>query len=139
MPPTKPTLLYDGECGLCRVAVHSWQPVTGAEVDYLPAQDSGTRRRFPEIPEAQLTGSVQLVETDGRIYTAAEAIFRALARRRGWRWPLRAYRFFPMFAGASERAYRFVASRRDGISRFMHWGEGLDMAKPSSGDSKVIH
>jgi predicted DCC family thiol-disulfide oxidoreductase YuxK len=138
MPPPKPTLVYDGECGLCCVAVHSWQPVTGAEVDYLPARDAGTRARFPEIPDAQVLASVQLVETDGGIYTGAEAIFRALARGRSWHWPLRAYRSFPTFAGATERAYRFVARRREGLSRFMHWCESLHITRPSCGRSKII-
>jgi predicted DCC family thiol-disulfide oxidoreductase YuxK len=120
VPPTKPVLVYDGDCALCRSLVRRLQPVLGGRVDCQPAQDGDAEKRFPEIPDASLATSVQLVETDGQVYAGAEALFRTMALGRGWRRPLRAYRCSPAFARAAEWVYRFVADRRTVWPRLGH-------------------
>ena len=45
-PPGKPLLVYDGDCGFCKLWIRRWQRTTGARVDYLPFQDAGIAGRF---------------------------------------------------------------------------------------------
>ena len=37
-PQARPLLLYDGDCGFCRLWVSRWRGITGEHVDYEPFQ-----------------------------------------------------------------------------------------------------
>ena len=111
-PPSKPLLIYDGDCGFCRFWIRRWKQMSGEKVDYLPAQDARVLAEFPEIPPERFAVSVQLVDTDGSVFSGAEAVLRALACGTGRRWPLRAYLSVPLFARCAERSYRLVADHR---------------------------
>ena len=120
-PPVQPVLIFDGECRFCRRWVRHWRRVSGDCVEYLAFQDARVTERFPGIPRASLEQAVQLVEPDGRVSSGAEAVFR-LSRWAGVRrWPLRLYEASPLFARATEWAYRVVARRRAGISAITRW------------------
>lgn len=113
MTPAKvdhPVLVFDGDCGFCRQTVARLKAVTGERIEYLPFQDAG--ERFAAIPAELFTRSVHLVEPNGRVTRAAEAVFRTLAiggNRRGMLW---CYRHVPLFAPFSEFGYRAVARLR---------------------------
>src|SRR5437016_3391438 len=109
-PPPKPLLIFDGDCGFCRAWVERWRQLTGDRVDYAPAQEVAAR--FPEIPAEHFKRAVQLVETDGAVYSAAEAAFRSLSYSRSKRWPLWAYRHVPGFAAVTEWGYGLIARHR---------------------------
>ena len=114
--PAKPLLIYDGECNFCKFWILRWQRCTRERVDYAASQEEQIAERFPEIPRARFDGSVQLVETDGRVYSGAEAVFRLLSYG-GWgKWPLWIYQQTPGLSPIAEWAYRFVARRRTGFS-----------------------
>ena len=36
----KPTLIFDGKCGFCRIWIEYWKQLTGDTVDYAASQDS---------------------------------------------------------------------------------------------------
>ena len=123
-PPAKPLLVFDGDCNFCRYWIARWQRITGDRIDYLPFQDPAIAERFPEIPRARFDQAVQLIETDGRVYSSAGAVFRSLAY--GRRWPLRAYQRVPGFAPVTEFAYGLVARHRTFFSFLTRllWGTG---------------
>jgi len=115
MLSSRPLLIYDGECGFCRVWIARWRRVTGDRVEYAPYQEVAAR--FPEIPPERFRRSVQLLEPDGRWSQGAEAVFRSLASvpdRGGMLW---LYRCVPGFAPLSEACYRVVAANRPLLSR----------------------
>ncbi|GHB94079.1 hypothetical protein GCM10007047_07160 [Cerasicoccus arenae] len=72
---------------------------------------------YPEIPEADFAKAVQLVDVDGAIYPAAQAVFRALATQPKYAWLLRFYQGSQIFATISEWVYRRVANNRSLISK----------------------
>jgi predicted DCC family thiol-disulfide oxidoreductase YuxK len=111
-PPAKAVMVYDGDCNFCSLWIHRWQQTTGDHLDYLPSQDPTVAASFPEVPRSQFETAVQLIETDGRVYGGAEAVFRALARKPRARWLLHWYERGPAFARASEWAYRFIVRHR---------------------------
>ena len=79
--PSKPLMLFDGDCHFCRRWIERWRDMTGEEVEYASFQEAGAR--FPEIPRREFERAVQLVETDGTVVGGAEAVFRSLAYGRG--------------------------------------------------------
>ncbi len=125
MPVTCPTLVYDGDCGICRTWVDYWHQLTGNVADYRPYQKAAPD--FPEIPAEDFKRAMTLIEPDGRVTSGAAATFRLLtyARSRGgWWW---AYEHVPGIGVVSEAAYTFLSQRR-GLLAFLTralWGTPL--------------
>jgi predicted DCC family thiol-disulfide oxidoreductase YuxK len=109
-PPARPVLIFDGECAFCRQWVDRWRAAAGDGLDLEPAQTAADR--FPEIPPAEFVRAVQLIDTDGRVFSAAEAIIRVRALATHHTWLRTAYERLPGFAPATEAVYRFVARHR---------------------------
>ncbi len=79
--PAKPLMIYDGHCNFCKFWIIRWQQATAGRVDYAASQEPRVREQFPEIPRERFEESVQFIETDGRVYSGAEAVFRSLTYR----------------------------------------------------------
>jgi predicted DCC family thiol-disulfide oxidoreductase YuxK len=105
--------------------------LTKDAVDYLPMQDPRITEKFPEIPRSRLDAAVQFIATDGLVYSGAEAVFRALAHRPGWQWPLRVHETSPTFARLAGQAYRFVAEHRPWFSALTKWCWGRHVEAPT--------
>ena len=124
-PPPKPLIIWDGECHFCRGWIERWKEITGGEVDYESYQQLG--EKFPEIPREQFERSVVLVETDGPVFSGAEAVFRSLRCRSSKKWLVWSYYHVPGFATVSEAFYRIVASNRKAASAVTRllWGDDV--------------
>jgi predicted DCC family thiol-disulfide oxidoreductase YuxK len=109
-PRVRPVLLFDGECTFCRRWGDRWREAAGDGLDLETAQTAADR--FPEIPPAEFARAVQLIDTDGRVFSGAEAIIRARALATPHTWLRTAYERLPGFAPAAEAVYRFVARHR---------------------------
>src|SRR5438093_1012824 len=101
-PPSKPVMIFDGDCAFCRLWIRRWTQTTADRVEYLPYQDSAVASRFPELPRADFERAVHLIETDGAVFRGAAAAFRALAANPKERWPLEWYVRWPAFAQLTE-------------------------------------
>ncbi|TMG96609.1 MAG: DUF393 domain-containing protein [Betaproteobacteria bacterium] len=125
MSQARPTLVYDGDCGICRYWVDYWQGLTGERVIYRPYQEAAVD--FPAIPLEAFEHAIQLIEPDGRIHSGAAATYRVLCHvpgRGAWWW---LYAHVPGFAAVSERSYAFIARRRGLLNRVskLLWGPAL--------------
>ncbi len=105
--------------------------MTGERVAYAPYQEVG--EQSPQISPQEFARAVQLIDTDGQVYSGPEAVFRALAKvpGKGWGWWL--YRHVPGFAPVSRAVYRFVAGHRRGLSTLTQWLWGRHL-EPSTYD-----
>ena len=130
-PPPKPLMVFDGDCNFCTLWIRRWQQMTGDAVDYLPAQDPHITAQFPEIPREQFDTAVQLIETDGSIYSGAEAVFRTLAHNPKRQWPRRFYERSVPFADLTEWAYGLVADNRTFFSLLTRWFWGRHVEQPA--------
>jgi predicted DCC family thiol-disulfide oxidoreductase YuxK len=122
-PPERHVLVFDGDCGFCRFWVARWRHRTGSAVEYVPFPAAEGAPRFPDIPRERFARAVQLIEPDGRVFEAAEAVAR-LSALGGNRLPRWAYAHVPGVAPVSERAYRVIADHRSvaaAATRFL-WG-----------------
>jgi len=116
MHDSRPLLVYDGDCDFCRKWIARWRRATGERVDYAPYQEVAAR--FPGIEPERFKCAVQLIEPDGRVSRAAEAVFRSLSYRPGRGWLLWLYLRVAPFAALSEWGYSLVARHRGRFSSF---------------------
>src|ERR1700726_3981293 len=124
-PPPKPLMIWDGECHFCRRWIERWREITGGAIDYATSQEN--KERFPEIPREQFERAVIYIETDGSVYSGAEAVVRSLRCRSSKRWLAWSYGHVPGFAPVSESLYKIIASNRSfasAITRLL-WGDDV--------------
>ena len=60
-PPSKPLMVFDGDCNFCTLWIRRWQQLTDDAVEYLPSQDASVTARFPEIPCERFATAVQQI------------------------------------------------------------------------------
>ncbi|MDQ3115619.1 MAG: lipase maturation factor family protein [Verrucomicrobiota bacterium] len=127
-PPAKPLLVYDGDCGFCKLWIARWREETGDAVEYQPLQEAA--ERFPEVPREEFERAVKLIEPDGSVRSGAAAVYGSLGAggQPLNRW---SYDHVRGFAAASELGYRFIASHRElahGVTKLL-WGN--DVRQPT--------
>src|SRR5438034_1367346 len=123
--PSKPLIIWDGECHFCRRWIERWREITRDTVDYATSQESA--ERFPEIPREQFERSVIYIEADSSVFFGAEAVFRSLRCRSSKKWLAWSYEHVPGFAAVLESFYRIIASNRrfaSAITRLL-WGDDI--------------
>jgi predicted DCC family thiol-disulfide oxidoreductase YuxK len=126
-PPSKPLLVFDGDCQFCRRWIARWKNATGEAVDYVSFQELTAAGRFPEIPVENFAEAVHLILPDGSVSRGAEAVFRSLAEGGHYRWLLGLYRKVPPFTDLSELLYEEVALHRTALSQLdrIYAGPGI--------------
>lgn len=117
----RPVLVFDGDCGFCRLWIERLRHATRDAVDFAPYQTAAARH--PEVPREAFAQAIHLFEP-GRTSRGAEASFRTLAYAQGLFWLPRIYTV-PGVSLLSETIYRFIAARRQLFSRLTRllWGE----------------
>jgi predicted DCC family thiol-disulfide oxidoreductase YuxK len=116
-PKGRPTLIYDGECDLCRRAVarlREWD--RGNRIVVAAFQDRATMNRlaarFPAMPELPaLAAAMHLILPDGRVFAGADAIPELLNLLPGKQWMRRIFDV-PGARPLARRLYRRIAERR---------------------------
>jgi lipase maturation factor 1 len=120
-----PLLVFDGDCGFCRVWVDYWKGLTSDRVNYAPFQEVG--ERFPQVSREEFTSSVKLILLGGEVRSGAHAVFTALASVPDRRWMLWSYYRLPGAGPLCEAAYRTIANHRSvayWVTRLL-WGTPL--------------
>lgn len=117
----KPVLVYDGNCALCKMTVHYAKAATGERVYYEPFQK--VAKKYSKIPLKSFKKAIQLIDIDGKVYSAAHAAFRTMSHGGGWMWRLSVWKYkkIPGFAPLSELGYRLVANHRPFFAKLTGW------------------
>jgi len=111
-----PTLIYDGECGLCQEAVAlltRWDR-TG-RVTLVPFQDQERVRTFG-IPVPALAAAMHLILPDGRVLAGADAAPELLRLLPGKEWIAIVFRV-PGIMPVARQVYAWIARRRHCLVR----------------------
>jgi len=121
-PRERPLMVYDGACNVCRRWIAHWRSATGDRVDYRAFQE--VAGDFPEISRERFERAVQLIDTDGRVWNGADAVFHLFdfAPKKGWLIAL--MQRIPGFMPIARVAYGFIARHRSWLSAFTRllWG-----------------
>jgi predicted DCC family thiol-disulfide oxidoreductase YuxK len=128
-PPPKPLLIWDGDCDFCRLWIERWREITADKIDYATYQE--VAGRFHEIPVDQFRRAMVFIEPDGKVFFAAQAVYRSLAYRRSREWLAWSYDHLPGFACISETGYNFVARHRKFASAVTRLLWGKDVRRPT--------
>jgi predicted DCC family thiol-disulfide oxidoreductase YuxK len=128
-PPPKPLLIWDGDCDFCRLWIERWREMTMGKVDYTTYEKAADR--FPEIPTNEFNRSLVLIQPDGTVAFAAEAVYRSLAYRRSREWLAWSYDNVPGFAAVCETGYGFIARHRKFASAVTRLLWGKDVRRPT--------
>src|SRR6476646_2638038 len=128
-PPPKPLLIWDGDCDFCRLWIERWREMTAGKVDYTTYQEAGDH--FPEIPPDEFNRSLVLIQPDGTVSFASEAVYRSLAYRRSREWLAWSYHHVPGFSAVSETVYGFIARHRKFASAITRLLWGKDVQRPT--------
>ena len=106
-----PTVIYDGECGLCSDAVALLRRWDREHVlQFIPFQDGAAVARFG-IALPALAAAMHLVLADGRIFAGADAAPELLRLLPGKRWLAPWFRV-PGVLPVARRVYAWIAARR---------------------------
>lgn len=111
------TVLYDADCGFCRFTLArllDWD--VRRRLRPVAIQSAEGQRLLAAMPEDDRLRSAHVVDADGRVRSggaAVEVIARELPAGAPVGWVARA------LPGPTERAYRWVADHRTGLSRFV--------------------
>ncbi|HEY4300838.1 MAG TPA: lipase maturation factor family protein [Candidatus Didemnitutus sp.] len=133
VPPTeRPLVVFDGECGFCRLWAERWDQAWGDRIELVPSQL--VRSRFPEVPAGDFDEALQLIDRDGRVYAGAEAVMRARSIGLGRRGIAgRIYEGVPGAAAVADAAYRCVAHNRPIFSAATRLLWGRNLTRPQFG------
>src|SRR5437867_9583815 len=120
--PSRPTLIYDGECGFCRESVElvlRWDREHRLAV--IPFQEEARVAAFG-IPLTALAAAMHLVLPDGRVFAGADAAPEILRLLPGKRWLAPLFRL-PGVLPVARRLYGWIARRQIGRASCRERGE----------------
>src|SRR6266481_5303236 len=127
--PSKPLVIYDGDCHFCRRWIERWRELTQGAVEYAPFQEAADR--FSEIPREDFEQALHFIDKDGTVHRGAAAVFRSLGSVRTGRALIWCYDHVPGFAPITEVFYRMVARQRILASFFTRLFWGHDVRRPT--------
>lgn len=110
-------LIYDGDCSMCRASA-LWlmrRALSRGELEILPCRSGARRARFPRVTDEACTTAMQLVLTDGRVLSGADAVPELLRRIRGWGWVAGMFAL-PGARPLARRLYAWMARNRMRLS-----------------------
>jgi predicted DCC family thiol-disulfide oxidoreductase YuxK len=111
-----PTLIYDGECGVCQKAVTLLRHWDREHVlRFVPFQDGPGVARF-QLALPALAAAMHLILPDGEVYAGADAIPELLKMLPGKRWLAPTFRI-PGVLPLARRIYAWMAIRRHCLVR----------------------
>ena len=111
MLPERPTVVYDGSCGLCRdmVGLVSRQD-PGHRIALVPFQDEAQVTALG-LALPSVAAALHLVLPDGRVFAGADAVEELSKLLRGFRWAALMFAL-PGVRPIARRVYGWVARRR---------------------------
>ena len=106
------TVLYDGQCGLCRASADRVRRLDRGElIELLDLHDPSVQSRFPQIDREEAMRLMQAVDPKGRVYSGVDAWARVGLSMPGWKliaWLL----LIPGIHFVADRVYAWVARNR---------------------------
>lgn len=80
------TVLYDGECALCRASVSRLRRMDrGGHIELLDLHDPSADVRFPQVDREEAMLWMQAVDRNGRVFSGADAWARIGLALPGWK------------------------------------------------------
>jgi len=106
------TVLYDGECALCRTSADRVRRLDrGGRIELLDLHDASVPQRFPRVDLQEAMLWMQAVDPQGRVYSGVDAWARIGLTLPAWKW-LAWVLLVPGIHFLAARVYAWVARNR---------------------------
>ncbi len=108
-PPSKNTMVWDGDCGFCKFWKTRWEKKTEGKLVFATYQSHA--KEFPDIPLKEFKKASRLIETDGKVFSGPDSAYRSLwyAGNKKWhKW----YSSSAWFQKLSDHSYNHIAKNR---------------------------
>src|SRR5438876_10313434 len=92
-PPSKPLLIWDGECHFCMRWIERWRVMTAGKIGYVTYQEVADQ--FPEIPRAEFERAMTFIEPDGKTFLVPKAFYVCLNYQSSGKGLLGSYDLLP--------------------------------------------
>lgn len=125
--PTKPLMIWDGECGFCHYWIIRWWIITGDIIDYQKYQLA--YERVQDISIDQYKEAVRLVLPNGDVYSGPDAAYKAFELAGKYPFLTKWYTNNRLFMRLSDWGYQKVADHR---YRLFEWTKRLFGKNPRS-------
>lgn len=115
--PAHPVLLYDDHCKFCRasaVLVETWD--RAERLDFLPLSDQLAEKLLAPMSEAQRLGSIHVVQPDGTVTSAGDALLAAFAELPVGSWVSDGAGVVPPIATGVKALFRGVSNNRGSLA-----------------------
>lgn len=133
---SKPVLIFDGDCGFCRLWIQRWESGAKGRVEYRTSQE--VAQDHPDIPATEFQQAVQWVDGETRS-SGAKAIFQMLAViHPRWASFWKALIAWGLFMALADFGYGMVAKYRYFFSRLVRVFHGSDLRPATYGISQKL-
>src|SRR5467141_749747 len=80
------TVLYDGNCGLCRASVARARRIDrGGRLELLDLHEASVSARFPQVNREEAMRLMQAVDPNGKVWSGGDAWARIGQALPGWK------------------------------------------------------
>lgn len=107
--PSRPTLVWDGQCGFCKFWKTRWEKKSPSEIRFCSYQECA--KEFPDIPVKEFKKASRLIETDGHVYSGPDSAYRILWHQNDKKWHTW-YLKYSWFQKLSDHGYNHIAKNR---------------------------
>jgi len=133
---SKPVLIFDGDCGFCRLWIQRWESGAKGRVEYRTSKEAA--QDHPDIPATEFQQAVQWVDGETRS-SGAKAIFQMLAViHPRWAPFWKALVAWGLFMALADFAYGMVAKYRYFFSSLVRIFHGGDLRPATYGISQKL-
>jgi predicted DCC family thiol-disulfide oxidoreductase YuxK len=119
---SKGWVLFDAQCQFCSAFAQRLGPLLRRHGFALaPLQTPWVKEKL-KLSDEDLLSEMRLLTCKGEIYGGADALI-AIARQIWWAWPLYLLSRIPLVKPALATAYRWIARRRNCVTRYCRAGD----------------
>ena len=105
-------IVYDANCAFCRSQIDKIKTHDTKNIfDYIPNDVPDILTKFPLLAGKDLNSKLWLIAPDGRLYSAADAIYQIMRQLKTYKWLAPLYRL-PLLHSVAQQAYKWVAKHR---------------------------
>ena len=115
--PTKPVIIYDGECNFCLNGIRRIQNKDQAgQFTYTPKQTPDLYAHYPQLEAIESKEGMRFIDANGKIYCGADTIYQIYRRLGRYRYITWLY-LVPVIRTLLKGAYLIIAKNRSRLSK----------------------
>ena len=115
--PTKPVIIYDGECNFCLNGIRRIQNKDEADqFTYTPKQTPDLYAHYPQLEALESKEGMRFIDASGKTYCGADTIYQIYKRLGKYRYITWLY-LVPIIRTLMKGVYLIIAKNRSRLSK----------------------